>query len=137
MRWSDVKDGVISITQDKTGKTVWVPVHSELKSELENIPRKSIFILTNSKEQPWATGFKASWRKELAKPAMAPIKQQGLVFHGLRKSAVVFLLEAGCTDAEVSAITGQTRQMVEHYSRQVNQQHLAREAILKWEKDGK
>jgi len=29
----------------------------------------------------------------------------------------VTLLEAGCTDAEVSAITGQTRQMVEHYAR--------------------
>jgi hypothetical protein len=27
----------------------------------------------------------------------------GLAFRGLRKSAVVMLLEAGCTDAEVSA----------------------------------
>ena len=61
------------------------------------------------------------------------IKQAGLVFHGLRKSAVVTLLEAGCTDAEVAAITGQSRQMVEHYSRQVNQRKLAASAILKWE----
>ena len=55
------------------------------------------------------------------------------MFHGLRKSAVVFLLEAGCTDAEVAAITGQSRQMIEHYSRQVNQKKLAARAILKWE----
>jgi hypothetical protein len=46
---------------------------------------------------------------------MEPLR--GLVFHGLRKSAVVFLLETGCTDAEVSAITGQSRQMAEHYRR--------------------
>ena len=65
---------------------------------------------------------------------LAIIKKQGLVFHGLRKSAVVILLEAGCTDAEVSAITGQSRQMVEHYSRQVNQRKLAASAILKWER---
>jgi hypothetical protein len=34
---------------------------------------------------------------------------------------VVMLLEAGCTDAEVAAVPGQSRQMVEHYARMVNQ----------------
>jgi hypothetical protein len=46
---------------------------------------------------------------------------------------VVTLLEVGATDAGVSAITGQSREMVEHYSRQVNQTKLAAAAILKWE----
>ena len=57
----------------------------------------------------------------------------GLVFHGLRKSAVVMMLEAGGTDAEVSGITGQSRKMVEHYARMVNQERLAAAMILKWE----
>lgn len=56
-----------------------------------------------------------------------------LVFHGLRKSAVVTLLEAGCTDAEVGSITGQSREMIEHYAKQVNQRRLAAAAILRWE----
>jgi hypothetical protein len=56
---------------------------------------------------------------------MVPIREAGLVFHGLRRSAVVLLLEAGCTDAEVAAITGQSRQMIEHYARHVNQKKLA------------
>jgi len=30
-------------------------------------------------------------------------------------------VEAGCTDAEVAAIAGQSRDMVEHYARAVNQ----------------
>jgi hypothetical protein len=72
-------------------------------------------------------GFKATWRKH--KPAAA----KGLVFHCLRKSVVVMLLEAGCTDAEVAAITGQSRDMIELYARQVNQGKLAPAAILKWE----
>lgn len=50
------------------------------------------------------------------------------------QSAVVTLLEAGCTDAEVAAITGQSRAMVEHYARLVNQEKLARSAILRWER---
>ncbi|PPD28690.1 MAG: hypothetical protein CTY20_09140 [Hyphomicrobium sp.] len=59
------------------------------------------------------------------------------MFHGLRKSAVVFLLEAGCSDAETAAITGQSRDMVEHYAKHVNQKRLTALAILKWESAGK
>lgn len=81
--------------------------------------------------RPWTvTGFRASWRKSAIAAGLVSRK---LVFHGLRKSAVVMLLEAGCTDAEVGAITGQSREMVEFYGRQVNQQRLAAAAILKWE----
>ena len=78
-------------------------------------------------------GFKASWSNELNREVMKPLRAKRLVFHGLRKSAVVMLLEAGATDAEVSAVTGQSREMVEHYSKQVNQRKLAAAAILKWE----
>jgi len=41
------------------------------------------------------------------------------------------LLEAGCTDAEVAAITGQTRRAVAHYPLMVNQRRLAASAIPK------
>jgi hypothetical protein len=64
---------------------------------------------------------------------MAALRERRLVFQGLRKSAVVFLLEAGCTEAETAAITGQSRDMVEHYAKQVNQKRFAAAAILKWE----
>ena len=70
----------------------------------------------------------------MSRPEMRSLK--GLVFHGLRKSAVVFLLEAGCTVAEVAAITGQSMQMVEHYARMVSQEKLAAAAVLKWEASG-
>ena len=54
--------------------------------------------------------------------------------HGLRKNAVNALLEAGCTIAEVSAITGQTHQVVEHYAAQVNRRKLGKSAIVKFER---
>jgi integrase len=127
MLWSEVADGFISVEQQKTGKRLRIPMHRDLQALLHEIPRRAVTVLTNTRGKPWTVdGFKTSWNKELGRKAMAPIRKAGLVFHGLRKSSVVFLLEAGSTDAEVSAITGQSRQMVEHYARQVNQKKARR-----------
>jgi integrase len=127
MKWSDIESGGIWVVQEKTGKRLLIPLHRDLQAVLETIPKTAVTILTNSDGIPWQGGFQATWRKR--KPAAT----KGLVFHGLRKSAVVTLLEVGCSTAEVSAITGQTMQMVEHYAKQVNQKKLAAAAILRWE----
>lgn len=149
MRWSDIDKGLISVVQGKTGKKLWIPIHKELQLLLDAIkshataaPESKVIdltvadatILTSSRGGAWTVdGFKASWADELNREVMKTLRDQRLVFHGLRKSAVVFLLEAGCTDAETAAITGQSRDMVEHYAKQVNQRRLAAAAILKWE----
>ena len=148
MGWTDIEGRLISVVQSKTGKRLWVPLHRELKQVLASIelrqrpegsnvvPLQQLTgtILTNSRDRPWTRdGFKAAWQDELNRPEMANLRKRRLVFHGLRKSAVVFLLEAGCSDAETAAITGQSRDMVEHYAKQVNQKRLAAAAILKWE----
>lgn len=128
MRWDAIQGNMLVVRQEKTGKRLAIPLHKDLRAVLETIPRRAVTILTSTDEKPWTKdGFKATWNKH--KPAAA----RGLVFHGLRKSAVVMLLEAGCTDAEVASITGQSREMVEHYAKQVNQGRLAAAAILKWE----
>lgn len=134
MRWSDLDGGMMHVVQEKTGAELWIPMHADLKVVLEGVPRVADTILTTERGLPWGSGFKASWQAQMDVPALASLREAGCVFHGLRKSAVVFLLEAGCTDAEVSAITGQSRQMVEHYARQVNRRKLAASAILKWER---
>lgn len=133
MRWDDIDKGLMHVVQKKTGAEVWVPMHADLKLVLETVPRVSKTILTSERNTPWGSGFKASWQAQMNVAELSCLREAELVFHGLRKSAVVFLLEAGCTDAEVSAITGQSRQMVEHYARQVNRRKLAASAVLKWE----
>ena len=113
MLWSDCADGLMSVVQEKTGKKPRIAMHRDLRSVMAEVPRRATAILTNTRGRPWTgDGFRTSWGKELDREVMAPLRQARLVFHGLRKSAVVFLLEAGCTDAEVSAITGQSRAMV-------------------------
>lgn len=128
MRWDHIAGSVITVKQEKTAKRLAIPLHRNLKNVLETIPKRAVTILTSTDAKPWTKdGFKSSWAKH------KPEATKGLVFHGLRKSAVVTLLEAGCTDAEVAAITGQSREMIEHYAKAVNQGKLAAAAILKWE----
>jgi integrase len=61
MLWSDLQAGLIGVTQNKTGKKLWIPMHGQLKAVLADIPRRSVNILTNSRGSPWtADGFKSS-----------------------------------------------------------------------------
>lgn len=144
MRWKDLKGDVVRLQQSKTKKRLAIAMHKDLSALIDELythrdaANKSDVdtVLVNSRGKPWTPdGFKASWQAQLDTETLAPLRERQLVFHGLRKSAVVFLLEAGCTDAEVAAITGQSRDMVEHYARQVNQRRLAAAAVLKWEAD--
>src|SRR5205085_11754734 len=57
-----------------------------------------------------------------------------VVPHGLRKHAVNALLEAECSVAEVAAITGQSLQMIEHYGKERDTEHLSRSAVVKFER---
>lgn len=144
MRWKDLKGDVVRLQQGKTKKRLAIAMHKDLVTLLAELDalrdaatkRDDDTVLVNTRGKPWTPdGFKASWQAQLDIEELAPLRERSLVFHGLRKSAVVFLLEAGCTDAEVAAITGQSRDMVEHYARQVNQRRLAAAAVLKWEAD--
>jgi hypothetical protein len=65
--------------------------------------------------------------------AMKRLRDEGTVFHGLRKNAVNMLLEAGGTEAEVAAIVEMSEQMVRHYSRAVNKRRLAINGMKKLE----
>jgi integrase len=145
MTRAKIKNGLIEVKQEKTGRELVIPAHQKLVALLKTMKSDSVQILTNTRGLPWTqNGFRASWNGALEPPQqnsgalprphpLWPIKRAGLVFHGLRKSAVVMLLEAGCTTAEVQAITGQSMRMVEHYAKQVSQKKLAAAAILKWE----
>lgn len=56
------------------------------------------------------------------------------VFHGLRKTTAVVLAEAGCSTKQIAAVTGQSDQMVEHYSRMADRAKLAKAAVTKLER---
>lgn len=129
MRWADMKGGAIRVTQQKTGKRLVVPIHAELRQRLDRTPRVGLTILTGENGKPVPDYTIRKEVKELA-------GREGLKPHGLRKNAVIALLKARCSVAEVAAITGQTYALVEYYARQIDQERMAEAAILRWEQSG-
>lgn len=128
MTWNDIRAGSVSVRQQKTGKTVDVPLMPELAAELDRTPRTGVTIMGLPATKA------GSDRVRLALQAFAAGQGETgkIVTHGLRKNAVNALLEAGCTIAETAAITGQSFAMVEKYARKVDQRKLGQAAILKF-----
>ena len=64
----------------------------------------AVQVLTNQRGHVWTQdGFRSSFRKTQARAGI-----EGLTYHDLRGTAVTMLAEAGCTEPEISAITGHT-----------------------------
>lgn len=128
MRWSDITHGRLALTQKKTNKVLSIPLHSDLVKELERAPRHGLVILTHP------DGERISVEQlRLALQTFAENLGHEVVPHGLRKNAVISLLECGCTVAETASVSGQSYQMVEYYARQIDQKRLSTAAILKFE----
>jgi integrase len=126
MRWDDIRGDHMLVWVKKKDKQIKVAILPELAERLSGMEKKATTILTNANGQPWT---QSGLRQKLQDWAKA--RGHKVVPHGLRKNAVNALLEAGCTAAEVSGITDQSIQMVEHYARGVNKLTLGRAAVVK------
>jgi hypothetical protein len=67
----------------------------------------------------------SKWRNSLGDPAKA------LSMHGLRKLAIIQLAEAGCSDAEIMAVTGQSAEMVACYRQKARRKTLPKMAQIR------
>jgi integrase len=128
MQRSDVEGNAIWVTQEKTKKTLLVPLHSAIRDLVLAAPG---VICPKLDGEPFTVDqWHARWGRQKAKDGW---QLGGVVFHGLRKNATVALLEAGCSEAETASITGMSLAMVVHYGKGARQQVLAREAMRKLE----
>lgn len=121
MQWGHVRDGGIEVKQGKTGKRLWVPLTDHLRACLDVAPRRGLTILTTAQGRPMSYSYTAD-EMRAAREAVGALDYD---LHGLRYAACVELFLAGCTDDEISAITGQSPAMVLHYTRHVRQKVLA------------
>jgi integrase len=128
IRWGDVRDGVLSVKQQKTGKELEIRLHRSLAAELAKHPRTALTILADERSRALRPDTVRERLQRFAKKFGYEV-----VPHGLRKNAVNAMLEAGCSAAETAAVTGQSLQMVEHYAKRRSTRKLAQSAILKFE----
>ncbi|MGB2202941.1 MAG: hypothetical protein ACPH5G_16545 [Pseudooceanicola atlanticus] len=98
----------------------------QVRTYLSKLPVKGAHILAKNLTQGLTYDTIASafqkWRADLGKDA----RQYSL--HGLRKLAIVRLAEAGCSDAEIQALTNQSPQTVAHYRKNASRRKLSRNA---------
>lgn len=137
MQLGHVDAGCVTVRQSKTRKDMVIKLHSALRPIIDECRENAtIFLVSRQDGSPFSVDqFHAMWGREKAKPFMADFceAKPGLVFHGLRKSAVCKLLEAGCTHKEVAAVTGHSHGMIEHYAKSVDQLKLNEAAMRKME----
>ncbi|WMT85620.1 hypothetical protein NO932_11840 [Pelagibacterium sp. 26DY04] len=147
-------EGVIAVTAQKTKTTVWVPIHSGYRPWLQRaeamyaaanearvaadkpaIVSKALHLGVKGHPYKAADGFRTEWQKMMDTPPFHRFREERIVFHGLRKNAVINLLEVGCTEAEVGSITNMSPKMVQHYGKDVSKRRLAVNAMKRLEEN--
>lgn len=139
MTWGDVRDGYLYVKQEKTGKELDIRLHSKLAALLDTLPRYQTDSIQAAKAEYILGGERGGYHRTTVRKwlqTFASDRGHEIVPHGLRKNAINALLEAECSAAQVSAISGQSLQMVEHYAKLRNNRRIGSAAVLKWERNG-
>lgn len=131
MKWSHTKDGFVDVIQEKTGLPLTIKLHRDLKAVLDQTERTDTFIIAGRNGKPLSEQTVRKWLQTYC----AQLGHK-IVPHGLRKNAVNTLLEVGCSVAQVASVTGQSLQMIEHYSKRRNGKRLSTGAMGNWEGQG-
>ena len=129
MAWTDLAGNAIYVVQAKTGARLTIPLHSNLSAALRAWPRRHVVMLTTAFNKPFSD---AGYGNMMADAIAAAGLPDRCVLHGLRKAAARRLAEAGCSEKEISAVTGHTTlKEVARYTRAADQKRLAAGAVAK------
>jgi len=124
-----IKDRVFSVTQEKTGARLAIPVHPELQAILDATSSGQLtFLTTKNGKSHGADSFSDHFRAWCDAAGLP----QRCTFHGLRKAALTRLADAGCSAHEIAAISGhKSLKEVERYTAAADQARLARNAMTR------
>jgi integrase len=123
-----IRDGAISVKQEKTSIDLVIPLHPTLAAIIAATPSSHLTFLTTRAGRPFeASSFSRWFRNECDRADLPQCSA-----HGLRKAAARRLAEAGCTAHEIAAITGHASlgELV-RYTKAVDQRRLAEAAMAK------
>jgi integrase len=122
-----VRDDVVHVRQSKTGKSLAIPLHSELRSALQAVPANNMTFLTTGHGKPFYPDAFTHWFKRKCREAGLPARAS---FHGLRKAACRRLAELGCSVSVIASISGHSSlREVARYTAAADQARLARQGI--------
>jgi integrase len=126
-----VRGGKLRITQQKTGRSLAIPITEGKAPTLAEVinasaPTEHLTFLLNDRGRAFtARGFSKWFVKQCRNVGL-----DGLSAHGLRKAACRRLAEAGCSANEIAAISGHASlREVARYTKAVDQERMAENAI--------
>lgn len=125
LRWNNITDLAIEIKTGKSGfsRDAIIPITKPIRELLTSIPKRALTVLTNTRRQPWRTGFGASWQTALE---LAGLKGKNLHFHDFKGTAVTNFYRAQFTSQEIADIVGWERETVES----IINKYLKRDELL-------
>lgn len=126
MRWSQYKDGYISVTQQKTGTEMKIRVHSDLEAYLASIrgTEPDDYFIVSGPSQVTGGSFRTTFSRKMRKIGI------NKTFHGIRKGLACSLAESGRSINEIAAILGhKTIRMAAYYADQASGKRLAENAV--------
>jgi integrase len=119
-----IRDGVLTVKQQKTGKPLAIPVHPELRAVLDATASKHLTFLVTVTGKPYGGNALSEQFRNWCDAAGLP--------NGLRKAACRRLAEAGCSANEIMAISGHvTMKELVRYTAAADQARLARNAMVR------
>lgn len=127
MEWAHVLgDGYLSVLDEKRDERFEIFAHPALAEHLAGLGRGGDHILARNLREP--LGYDAIEKRFRKWRAGIGAKAAAYSLHGLRKNAIITLAEAGCSDAQIQAVTNQSTAMVEYYRRKASRRRLSRDA---------
>ena len=134
-----VRAGVLTLVQQKTGQEVSIPMHPNLRSVLDALPRDNLTFIMSERGKPMTPEGFTNWFRKLVEGVIDEdgkrLLPDGLSPHGLRKATCRRLAEAGCSAHEIMAISGhQTLAEVTRYTVAANRVQLAERAVAALER---
>src|SRR5262252_1063133 len=127
-----IRDGVLTVKQQKTGVELPIPVHPHLQAVLDATPSQHLTFLITATGKPYGgNAFTEQFRNWCDAAGLS----QRCKPHGLRKAACRRLAEAGCSGNEIMAISGHaTMKELVRYTKAADRALLARNAMARMAK---
>lgn len=126
MGWQHISNGLLNVTQSKTGVELQIPLHENLLASLNAQPRTNLTFLVTQHGKPFSKAGIGNWFRKACDKA----RLKHCSAHGLRKAISRRLAEAGATPSQIQAITGhKTLSEVARYTAATEQVRLANQAL--------
>jgi len=117
LKWSDISNGTVRFTQEKTGVEMVLPLSPRLQTRLASMPKHSsdYVVVCESTHKPYDRRLYAKWAVRVRNAAKLPAELQ---IRDLRRTGATEMAEAGCTEDELRSVTGhQSRDVLSIYVR--------------------